>query len=184
MSPKAKVSKEAIVSAAFDLIRTEGHEALNTRALAAALGCSTQPLLYHFPSMEHIRRAAYRKVDDYHSRFLMEGLETSDNPLLQLGLNYVRFGHEEPRLFRFLFQTNEYGGQSLDDLLDTPEIAQIMSLVATQAGVDAQAAHMVFLSLFIAALGYASLLANNAIDYDETLVAAVLTSTYMGATVH
>ena len=55
MPPKVKVSKEQIVSAALDLIRHQGYDALNARSIAAALGCSTQPIFSNFTTMEELR---------------------------------------------------------------------------------------------------------------------------------
>ena len=63
MPPKPKVTRNQIVAAAFELVRTQGHESLNVRTLAKALGCSTQPLLYWFDSMEEIRRETYVVAD-------------------------------------------------------------------------------------------------------------------------
>ena len=44
MPPKARITRDMILDAAFDLVRAEGHEALNVRTLAKRLGCSTQPI--------------------------------------------------------------------------------------------------------------------------------------------
>jgi hypothetical protein len=57
----------------------------------------------------------------------------------------------------------------------------MLGLVAQDAGISEDDARTVFLSLFIAAHGYASLLAYNAISFDEELVSMALTSAYMGA---
>ena len=56
MPPKAKVTREMILDAAFDLVRSEGQGALNVRALARRLVCSTQPILYNFATMEALTR--------------------------------------------------------------------------------------------------------------------------------
>ena len=181
MPPKPKVTRDDIVSAAFELVRTQGHENLNTRKLASALGCSTQPLLYWFASMEEIRRETYVAADGFHTGFIMEGIELAGDPLLALGINYVRFGYEEPHLFRFLFQTDGLGAQDIGALLDGPDLGQMIGLVAQEVGISESDARTVFLSLFIAAHGYASLLANNAISFDEQIVSMALTSAYMGA---
>lgn len=181
MPARAKVTRNDIVEAALRLVRTQGHEALNARTLAGELGCSTQPLLYHFGSMDQIRREAWHAADGLHTAALLSGLEQAGDPLLALGLNYVRFGHEEPRLFRFLFQTDGLGVQDVGALLDSPDLSQMMALVSQEAGICAEDARTVFLSLFVVAHGYASLLANNAISFDETLVTTALTSAYLGA---
>ena len=74
MPAKPKVTRDGIVKAAFELIRTQGHEALNARTLAEALGCSTQPLLYWFASMDEIRRETYRAADAFHTGFITDGI--------------------------------------------------------------------------------------------------------------
>lgn len=181
MPPKPKVTRDDIVSAAFALVREQGHENLNTRSLSSALGCSTQPLLYWFESMEEIRRQTYIAADGFHTGFIMEGIEHADDPLLALGVNYVRFGYEEPNLFRFLFQTDGLGAQDIEALLNSPDLGQMIGLIAQETGISESDARTVFLSLFIAAHGYASLLANNAISFDEQIVSMALTSAYMGA---
>ena len=57
MPPKVRISEQAIVDAAIQIIRDEGEGALNARSLAKALGCSVQPIFHNFPSMEHLREA-------------------------------------------------------------------------------------------------------------------------------
>ena len=181
MPPKARFTRDDIIAAALALVRERGHECLNARLLAKALGCSTQPLLYQFESMEQIRQATYRAADELHTGFLMQGLDQAEDPLMALGLNYVRFAREEPRLFRFLFQTNGLGAQDLASLVDNPDLVAMIALVGNAAGIPEDDARTMFLSLFISAHGFASLLANNAIDYDERLVSTVLVSAYNGA---
>lgn len=181
MARAARTTKDAIVAAAVELVRERGHESINARSLAATLGCSTQPVLYHFASMDEVRASAYRAIDELHTAYLMTGLESAADPLMQLGLNYVRFAHEESQLFRFLFQTNAFGGQDLTALVAAPEVGELVGVVAQEAGVDVARARQVFLAIFVAAHGYASLLANNALEYDETQVTDVLLAAYAGA---
>ena len=181
MPRKAEITREAMVQAAVALVREEGVEHLNVRALAARLGCSTQPILYQFGSMRKLRREAYAVADALHSDFITEGAEAAESPLMQLGLNYVRFAHEEPRLFRFLFQTDAFRGQDLTSLVAAPDASELVAMVAQAADMDETQARRVFLVIFVAAHGYASLLANNALTYDETQAAGVLEAAYAGA---
>ena len=51
MPPKVKVTKEEIIAAALEILRQKGMEAVNARAVAAALGCSTQPIFSNYSSM-------------------------------------------------------------------------------------------------------------------------------------
>ena len=45
MPPKVKVSREEIINATVEIVRRSGAQAVNARTVAAALGCSTQPIL-------------------------------------------------------------------------------------------------------------------------------------------
>ena len=181
MARAARITRDDIIAAAVELVRTQGHESLNARSLAAMLGCSTQPVLYHFASMDEVRSTAYQAIDELHTAYLMEGLEAAADPLLQLGLNYVRFAHDEPRLFRFLFQTDAFGGQDLTSLVAAPDVRELVALVAQEGGMGEAQAQQVFLTIFVAAHGHASLLANNALPFDEAQAASVLEAAYVGA---
>jgi len=181
MSARPKVSRDDIAQAALALVRERGHEHLTARAVAMRLGCSTQPVLYHFASMDELRAAAYRAADELHSSFITSGIEAADEPLRYLGENYVRFARDEPHLFRFLFQSGAFDGQVLASLVDDPAILPLVDMVRKAADLDTQGAREVFLTIFVAAHGLASLIANNAVNYDEAQVAGVLDAAFAGA---
>ena len=54
MPPRVKVTKDMIVRAALDIIREEGHDKVSVRSIAEKLGCSTQPVLYSYGTMDEI----------------------------------------------------------------------------------------------------------------------------------
>ncbi len=163
------ITREALLDGAFRLVRERGHEALSARNLAAFLGCSTQPVMYQFPSLETLRAQCYQRVDEYHSAYLL-----ADGDLLEIGLRYVRFAAEEPRLFRFLFQSGRFEGLRLEDLIRAPEAAGVLAAVQAEAGLDAGAAVAFFEPLAAMVHGYASLIANNAMPYDPASIAETL----------
>ena len=178
MPPQAKVTREMILDAAFEVVRTEGHEALTARRLAAYLHCSTQPVLYQFDSVSQIREETYRRADAYHTAYLTEGLEKERDPLLVLGLRYIRFGAEEKALFRFLFQSGWFSGKTLEQLIRDPGAEALVALAAQESGTAGAAAESLFPALFSAVHGYASLLANNAMRWDEQGAENMLTALY------
>ena len=170
MPKKTTTTKEAIVEGAFQLVREKGHEFLTARNLAAFLGCSTQPVMYQFPNLELLKEQAYQRADAFHTAYLLAGED-----LLEIGLRYIRFAQDEPRLFRFLFQTNRFSGLSLEDLIRSPETAGIMAVVGSEGGMDPEAAAAFFEPLAAVVHGYASLIANNAMKYDPDAVRNALT---------
>ena len=73
MPKKPTTTKEAMIQAAFRLVREQGHPALTARNLAAALGCSTQPIMYQFPNLDVLKDLTYQKADAFHSAYILSG---------------------------------------------------------------------------------------------------------------
>ena len=167
MAPKTRITREMIIDAAFEIIRKNGYESLNARSIAEYLGCSTQPILYQFKTMAEIRDAVYEAADRFHTETIMNGVETAEDPFLAIGLAYIRFGRDEKNLFRFLFQSNRYDGVSLADLIASPDMAPLLELACAELECDMDAVREKMLVFVAAVHGYASLLANNALEYDE-----------------
>ena len=179
MQARPKITREMLVDAAFALVREEGHGALSVRRIAARLHCSTQPVLYQFPSVEALRRAAYEAADSFHTAYLLD-FDEDEDPMATLGRRYVRFAIEERNLFRFLFQSDEFAGRTLDELIAAPEVAPLLRLLGESAHIDAEQAAVLFRALFAAVHGFASLLANNAMRPDPEGIAASLGEIYLG----
>ncbi len=179
MPPKVRITKKMVEDASFEVVRLKGHENLNARTIAEHLGCSTQPVLYNFKTMDEIREAAYAIADAYHTDFIMPK-EADENPMLALGLNYVRFGHEEKNLFRFLFQTDKFGGMNVDTLMHDPNLSGILEVMAGGLGCGTEEARDMFLTFFCVAHGLASLLANNSMEYDEEQSRKMLENVFDG----
>ena len=171
MPPKVKITKKMVADASFEVVRANGHENLNARTISEYLGCSTQPVLYTFKTVDEIREAAYEYISPK---------ETDENPMLALGLNYVRFGHEERNLFRFLFQTDKFGGKDIGALLNDPELSGILEVMAKGLAVSTEQAREMFLTFFCVAHGLASLLANNSMEYDEAGSKKMLENVFFG----
>ena len=179
MPPKVKVTKEMVANASFEVVRARGHENLNARTISEHLGCSTQPVLYSFKTVDEIREAAYEIADKYHTEYIMPK-ETDENPMLALGLNYVRFGRDEKNLFRFLFQTDKFGGKDISALMSDPGLSEILGIMAAGLKVGAEQAKEMFLTFFCVAHGMASLLANNSMEYDEAQCRKMLETVFFG----
>lgn len=179
MPPKPRISREMILDAAFAIARQEGIDAVNVRSIARRLGCSTQPVLYQFAHVEDVRREVYRMADEYQSACLMQ-LPEDENPMLALGLNYIRFAVEEKPLFRLLFQSDGLGGQGLTALIDQPEIAPVLDVFQRETGLTLQQTKRLFMTVTLLVHGWASMLANNSMAYDEAEIVPTLAMAFNG----
>lgn len=179
MPPKLRITREMILEAAYAIAREEGIEAVNARAIAQRLGCSTQPVLYQFAHMEDVRREVYRMADEYHSACLMR-MDGEQNPMIAIGLNYIRFAVEEKPLFRLLFQSDGFGGRGMAALVDAPELEPVLAVFQQETGLTLPQVKRVFLTLTLLVHGWASMLANNTMDYDENEIVPTLEMAFAG----
>lgn len=179
MPPKPRITREMILEAAFALAREQGIGAVSARSIADRLGCSTQPVLYHFTRVEAVRSEVYRMADEMHSAYLMQ-LAPEQNPMLSIGLNYIRFAAEEKPLFRLLFQSDGLGGGSVAALADVPELSGVMEVLGQESGLTEKQCRRVFLALLMLVHGWASFLANNSMAYVEGEIAPMLELAFDG----
>ena len=181
MPARVKATREMIIDAAFAVARSSGAENINARTVSERLNCSTQPVMYHFATIGELKRAVYAKADLYHSEYLMNVKKPPKGAAFGIGLNYIRFAIEEPNLFRFLFQSDYFGGNTMLELINAEELAPVLSAMQGSLGVDMEKTKSIFLTVFLFAHGYASIIANNSLKYDEELINSRLEQAYRGA---
>lgn len=181
MPPKAKITREMVIDAAYEIARSEGWENINARTVSQKLKCSTQPVMYHFAKIEDMKRAVYEKLDWAHTEYLMNGGGIGEDLMLGIGLNYIRFAVEEPKLFQFLFQSGFAAENSLLEMIDSPELEPVIAAMQGAMEMSVEQTKKVFVSIAVFAHGYASIIANNALEYDEAVVTSHLDRAYRGA---
>ena len=169
MPPKVKITKEMIIDAAFEIARSEGAENINARTVSKKLGCSTQPVMYHFKTIEELKKTVYVKADEYHSEYITN--IQSENPMKDIGLNYIRFAETE---------TNEFIGKNISELINSEELQPIIAILSKEVEVNTEQAKTIFRSLFLIAHGYASMFANNEMTYDEQTIISDLDLVFDG----
>lgn len=181
MPAKVKATKEMIIDAAFEIAREAGAENINARTVSEKLNCSTQPVMYHFATIEELKMAVYKKADEFHSEYLLNISNHQNDAMLGIGLNYIRFAIFEPNLFRFLFQSNFFNGNTMLELIDADELIPVLSAMREALGMGMEQTKKVFLTVFLFAHGYASIIANNSLKYDEEIINSHLDRAYRGA---
>ncbi len=180
MPPKTRITAQMIINAAVEVVRQSGFENINARTVSGQLHCSTQPVMYHFSTIDNLKKAACRQVDKMHTQYMMNTPPGLD-PLLGIGMNYIRFAVEEPRLFRFLFQSGYAEENDLLEMADSEELVPVLTAMREGAGLSAQKTRDVFITVALFAHGYASVIANNDLVFDEKLIAEHLERAWNGA---
>lgn len=122
MPPTVRFTRDAVLHAACQLMRREGMEALNARAIAKELGGSTQPIFRLFTNMEDLHRELILYVARQFQAHAEADMAQSDSPYIQLCTTYVLYGRDEPELFKLLFMRDrvsegQYSDQTNFDLV-------------------------------------------------------------------
>ena len=180
MPPKTRITEEKIVDAAIEVVRKGGFEQINARTVADQLHCSTQPVMYHFSTIDNLKKAVYQRADQLHSEYLMAPSPDLD-PILAIGIRYIRVAVEEPQLFRFLFQSGYAKEHSLLEMIDSEELIPVLAAMQEGSGLSMEKTKQIFLTVALFAHGYASIIANNGLEYNEKLVAEHLERAWNGA---
>lgn len=138
MPTSPKIPKEMILKHALDMLIQDGYSAINIKTLAKRIGCSTQPISWHFGNMENFRNALTAYALEYANKKMLsssEGMSAFSN----VGIGYIDIAFDEPNLFRYLYMTGKSGYYAGGfDILTTADanfamIEQIASQLETSA---------------------------------------------------
>lgn len=61
MPPKPKITRDMVIDAAFMVAHKTGAENINARTVSNELNCSTQPVMYHFATIEELKKLLTKK---------------------------------------------------------------------------------------------------------------------------
>lgn len=178
MPPKAKVTKEDIIKAAVNIIRKDGIDSLNARAVAAELGTSTQPIFSHYASMDSLKADVIHTANDIYQEYLKRDMESGRFPAYKgSGIAYIRFAKEEKELFRLLFMRD----RSKEVISDgKEELEPILRIIQETTGLSRQDAYMFHIEMWIYVHGIATMTATSYLELDWDTISGMITDVYMG----
>ena len=177
MPPKVKTTKEDIIKISLELVRNGGLESVNARNVAAALGCSTQPVFSNFATMEELHEAVLLAVYDIYLNFLNSEFESGKYPQYKsFGMAYIRFAKEEKELFKLLFMCD----QSRKRRTPTFDFEESVKMIMNANGVTREKAELIHLEMWSCVHGIATMLATSFLTLEWELISDILTDVYQG----
>lgn len=118
MARKETITKTDILNAAFEMACENGMGNITARTLAAKAGCSTQPIFRVYKNMEELEAELFKQAVLYFEQYYERFPKTIEMPFVSLGLAYIRFAQENPKLFQMLFDSEKRYGKSMYDILN------------------------------------------------------------------
>lgn len=179
MPPTVRFTRDAVLHAACQLMRREGMEALNARAIAKELGGSTQPIFRLFTNMEDLHRELILYVARQFQAHAEADMAQSDSPYIQLCTTYLLYGRDEPELFKLLFMRDrvsegQYSDQTNFDL--------VFNIIKKETPLDDETALRFFERTWLFIHGLAVCIATKYISYqDERYLISMVKEAYNAA---
>lgn len=171
MPPKAVITKETILDAAFQMVREQGLEVLTARSIAQRLNCSTQPVYSAYGSMEELKDDVYSRVVYFAQRSMQQYRNDANASAMNLAIGSLMFARDEKQLFRTLV-LSDYGTEYLkrnQDALHDQMYAAFLRIDDRLASVAKHQVEKMFLKLTAYWVGIGTMInmGTLALDIDE-----------------
>jgi len=180
MPPKAKFTREEIVEAAFSIVKTDGFEALTSRALGSRLGSSARPIFTVFQSMDEVQHAVIEAAKALYKKYVDQGL-LWEHPFKGVGTQYILFSIHEPKLFQLLFMTEQPQIPNFSGILPLIEesYGEILLSIQSDYGISEHLAERLYHHLWIYTHGIATLCATKMCRFTGEEISNMITEVCM-----
>lgn len=171
---RIRVSREMILTAAFDITREKGIDAVSNREIARRLNSSIRPIYYQFSSSMELNVKLVDKISKYFYSYILDSLNDDLPKYKQVGLNYIRFALEEKNFFRVLFMDELYHDEIVSPF-DDKNFKIIADLIKKSTEIDDNNIKNFHNLMWIYTHGLACLCASGRVDYSLEDIKRLLT---------
>lgn len=166
--PRQRITKELILTKAFELAREQGYEAVNARSTAKRAGCSVQPIYSCYENMEDLMGELFSYTKQFLGRYIEEHADKR-NFFESIGLCHISFAKEEKYLFRLLFMSPYVEAENFQEFYARFMVDGVEEEIQENLGISRQQARELYQQMMIYTHGIASIIATDAaaIPYEE-----------------
>ena len=179
MPPKPKFTRDEIVAAALDIVARKGPEGLTARELGRALDCSPRPVFTVFRSMAELQAAVRTAAMARFESYVRHNLPDTP-PFKRVGMQMVRFGVQEPKLYQLLFMQENRDAVSFDDVFGClgTTAERCIDTVCRDYGLERAQARALFEAVWIYTFGVGALCAAGMCRFPEERLSRMLTTQF------
>lgn len=175
MPPKVKIEKERILLTAMEMVRESGIKALNARAIAKQLDCSTQPLFSCYKNMEQLKDAVINEVGAIYQKRIVEAMASGKYPPYKAsGMAYINFARDEKEFFKLLFMDNAMKEQ------EDESFESVINAICLATGLSENEAKKMHLLMWSFVHGIATMVCTGYLEWTEEQISWALTREYDG----
>ncbi len=175
MGRKTQITKDIILEAALNMLIRQGYAAINVKTLAAQIGCSTQPIVWHFENMQGFRKAFLDHCIAYTKEQFTVWNDSLDEMLVKTATHYIAIACNTPHLFHFVYVDNkeECKNHEIIAALQLDNTKKIMELLRLEKGLTQAQAAAFLMDYEFYIHGIASYTASGFCNFDEETVTAM-----------
>ncbi len=176
MPSSPKIPKELILENALKMLIREGYSALNIKALAREIGCSTQPISWHFGNMDGLRKALADYALMYANEKMRPSVDDAINAFEQVGRAYIKIALNEPNLFQFVFLNGSgcYPMGNAEMLTQDNDHAELIKMIADKFQISEQNAGQYLQDTVLYTHGLATYIATGMMCMSEKEIMALI----------
>lgn len=161
MARKVTIGRKVILESALRMLIRDGYSSVNIKTLASEIGCSTQPIVWHFENMDGLRSALYDYARAYAASAATSVSGNAVEGFEAVGAAYVRMAVNKPNLFRYLYLGEAPSSQTYNvkDIATAPHNAATVKMICEQTGLKRAAVLRYIRNTIIYSHGIATLVA-------------------------
>lgn len=180
MPPKAKFTREEIVSAALEVARSKGIEAVTAREVGNYLGTSSSPVFVAFKNMDELLNEVYNSAVKEYSDYIADSVNYTP-AFKQFGFRLIEFASTQPNLFKMIYKYRQGEKSYSKMIMSIPAADFCVQTVMEQAQVNYENARLIFEEVLLAGLGICYMIADNKCTFTEQDLNKYLGIAYRGA---
>lgn len=167
MPPKSKFTRDEIMDMALQITKEQGIDAVTARELGSRLGSSARPIFTVFENMEEVRKSVILKARELYGQYVEEGLK-NQLKFQGVGIAYIRFAMEQPRLFELLFMKATNGAEDVSTILPVIDdhYDRILQSVQEPYDLSTEDAERIYQHLWTYTHGIATMFATGLCSYN------------------
>lgn len=178
MPKQIKISKKDILSAALEIVRSEGIEKVSNREIARKLNCSIRPIYYQFENSEELLNELNKVMIKYFYDFITNNMNDEMPKYKQTGINYIKFAREEKNIFKVLFMSKT--NLSISEFVETAdgnfaEVEKYINMSTSLTGENLKSFHV---KMWLFTHGLATLIACEAVNLTDEEISKLLSSEF------
>lgn len=162
MPSSPKIKKEDMLQAALKLVAKNGYAALNIKAVAKELGCSTAPISWQFGGMDGLREELIPFVEQYVENTYYSQSKNEFATFEQRGKGTIDLALENPNLFRFLYtgERSQLLSTGFELHMDSLDAANLYRKMAEMLGITPKQVMDFAMTMMVYTQGIGTLIAS------------------------